>query len=1195
MANVAWSIGVAALLVGQVAWAEPDALTPEQSGRRRYEAGDLPKQMTVVQTPKAPVINGIMDPGEWDAAAAISGLTVGESGYVFGYLNGKGLEMGNVAADQSRFWVTYDDENLYIAHHSPPPARIAGDTALIPVMLKSAVTQQDSNIDWDDCIRFSILEPGAEQPGEFKIYVNSKGVTHEFITGGGKASTLAGINLGWNPRVKSGSTLTLEGWTIEVAVPWADFGPLVKQPAPGETLRMNFSRLWREILKEDHNWALWDKPAVAAEASGYGVYFWPAGEVRFAGDEGVVVQLLETGNPARGQAVFKAVLRNLSKTGRTLKVSVATDSNEIRETQDVTLEPGEARPFEYAGRIVDLATTTLAFTVADAAGGAPLHATTLPVIRSTKPEFFVRRLRSPELTQFEVDIGFLGAVEPEQVRIDLELVRKADGQKIVSRSDKDFTSYEPVIELSTMDWHPGEYEARFVFHAPGRAPVHATVDYIHPAIPEWWHNRHGFEDMDQDQVPYPWTDMKVADDKVQVWGREYGFGKGLYPEQITTQGAALLRAPIRLLVKTAEGQTLDTAAATAAGEWTKTARTRVEGARSVDAGAYSLRNDVWVEYDGLMWSTLTIQPKGKTKIAAMELEIPLSKAFSDVINTYDYALLGTGKLKPEGFTGPVMPIWLGNGDGGLQWFCETDGWFFTRDNQEIVRVENTPEGATLRIVMIDLPTEFEQPHTMSFGLMPTPVRPKVTRTPAFNPASIIGGGPWFPKGFEFMPAADPGSDSYGGVRGGRIYVHLSPVNIGVTNDAAGTDYKLFADEWRSTQSDRNMGTIQTTQASRSFRDFFVWRHWRYQHKYGYGGLYYDAPTEVISANPFAGAGYARRDGSRASTQPILGTREILKRLYNVTLSNPALESGDAPIGVHQSGRPNMAYLGFGTYSWDGENFASIINDKQPTYRGVMNPALFRAQLMGHNFGWPTTFLGQAFLNPERVLANEGPEAATDLVHGLELLHDAPLTGWLYPSRHPLPMYRVVERTTNAYKRYDLGHWLYQFTPYWKQSLVTLPGEKQYASWYIARPSALAKHGDVEWHRRSVYNSYFDPHLPWHIQGRNGQVVARDMEMIKAMPDKAVLIVYNDSDWEGEMRLKPDWAELGIGAPETLKATNAVHSTGFRLEKGKNDKDEEVWTPLFFDRPEEFAKIENCELVFPMTKFNYRMIVIEKGK
>jgi hypothetical protein len=202
-----------------------------------------------------------------------------------------------------------------------------------------------------------------------------------------------------------------------VAVPWADFGPLVKKPAPGETLRMNFNRLWREVFKKDHYWALWDRPTLHLDPkSGAGIYFWPAGEVRFAGDEDVVVQLLETGNPARGQAVFKAVLRNLSKTERTLKVSVATDSKEIRETREITLKPGADAPFEYAGRIVDLATTTLAFTVADAAGGAPLHVTTLPVIRSTKPEFFVRRYRSRELTQFEVDMGFLDQDQPDAGR-----------------------------------------------------------------------------------------------------------------------------------------------------------------------------------------------------------------------------------------------------------------------------------------------------------------------------------------------------------------------------------------------------------------------------------------------------------------------------------------------------------------------------------------------------------------------------------------------------------------------------------------------------------------------------------------------------------------------------------------------------------------------------------------------------------
>ena len=32
--------------------------------------------------------------------------------------------------------------------------------------------------------------------------------------------------------------------------------------------------------------------------------------------------------------------------------------------------------------------------------------------------------------------------------------------------------------------------------------------------------------------------------------------------------------------------------------------------------------------------------------------------------------------------------------------------------------------------------------------------------------------------------------------------------------------------------------------------------------------------------------------------------------------------------------------------------------------------------------------------------------------------------------------------------------------------------------------------------------------------------------------------------------------------------------------------------VLFQKPEEYAKIENGELVFPMTEWNYRMIVIE---
>ena len=81
------------------------------------------------------------------------------------------------------------------------------------------------------------------------------------------------------------------------------------------------------------------------------------------------------------------------------------------------------------------------------------------------------------------------------------------------------------------------------------------------------------------------------------------------------------------------------------------------------------------------------------------------------------------------------------------------------------------------------------------------------------------------------------------------------------------------------------------------------------------------------------------------------------------------------------------------------------------------------------------------------------------------------------------------------------------------------------------------------------------------------------------PHKAILILYNNNDWEGELRLKPDWSRLGFDSPEGLQVENAVHRTGMRVEMVKNEKGEDVEKAVFFERPEECAKLENGELLF----------------
>ena len=539
-------------------------------------------------------------------------------------------------------------------------------------------------------------------------------------------------------------------------------------------------------------------------------------------------------------------------------------------------------------------------------------------------------------------------------------MNNAAGEAVLAKNWPSISTYCASLEMSTKGVALGDYVLSVAVRAGKRTLARNEKTFTKKSKAPWWNNRYGCDDMDNDMVPYPWTNMKIAGDAIGVWGRDYRFGKGLFPEQITTLGYPLLRRAMRLTIKTADGAAFDASKAEAKGEWTKKNRTRIEGNRTIEANGFSLRNSFWAEYDGLLWNTLTIAPKRKIAVASMELEIPLTKEFTDVINGGGQL----GKLKPEGVTAEAGVVWLGNGDGGLQWLIG-DGQWCVKDPHKAMRVEVGPEGATLRLTFIDVPADLDAPHEIQFGLIATPVRPKTWRIPEhpfYRGYGVGGPGAWFPPGLEDKPAADPGTDFYGGGLGcGCIYVHTSPANAAI--DASGTDdCKNYGYEWLADPNERPAPQepfLTTTTNSKSFRDYFVWRHWRYQQKYGLKEFYFDNPAHNT-----------------------LGTREVMKRMYNVAMLNNRFAARDHLITMASNGNINMGYMGFVLGHLDGEQFNSAINQRQPTYKGLINPDVFRAEFMGHNFGWPVEFLGQGRIKREWVEANGGAEAVFDQIAGL---------------------------------------------------------------------------------------------------------------------------------------------------------------------------------------------------------------------
>ncbi|MGA2618240.1 MAG: glycoside hydrolase domain-containing protein [Thermoguttaceae bacterium] len=1115
--------------------------------------------VTIPRLAAAPTIDGTIGPGEWDCAARITGLIESQT--------------GEVAADQSAMYLGFDANYLYVAMTGDMPPYARDNPALVyEKFLRAEGRGRTASLDGDDTVEM-MFAPGYWRTADHR----TAGPWREYslLTNAAGAYTACsygsdGKDPAWNPYGRFASHAGRDGWQFEAAIPLAAFGG--PAPAPGERWGLQLGRIWRQLKNQHDVWA-WgrrERPApdkarmYPGKLGGPPVPFQPdptcalhsqpnpdsplssLGLMRFAGDDTPLVRVDRLGALTHNEIDFHATISNPAAKEQKVQVKLGTDTEPSLVDRTITLPAHGRVEIDKRHVITDYATSRLSFEVLDAAQ-ATIHRTSVPLF--IEQRFGMRFISYPNYERFlvELDLGTLSGTPLDTLRIDLQM-RDAAGKEVLQKDEKTVSALLTRLNGSTAGIAPGAYTLSAVVRSTGKvlAREEQTVKLAPKAA--WWNNRYGYDDVDQDRVPYPWTDMKVEGETVQVWGRSYRFGKGLLPEQISTLGAPMLRSPVRVVMKTADGQTLDSSTATAQPKWARTNKTRVEGTRTLETAAFSLSNAFWAEYDGLVWCRLTVVPKRPVTVDSLVVEVPLNKVFSDVTN--------------QG--------WMGNGDGGIQVFQEDN--VFSTNTKTPVRVDNENGQFTWRMTLFDKPTELAAPRTITLGMIATPVRPKIWRTPMFDSRSVEGGGPWFPGGLEFMPAADPGIDYYSGASGGRLYVHTEfKITPSVTTDVEGTtDWDRYGYEW-ATDSDyrySGSGRVPVDVTSKSFRDYFAWRFWRYQQKYGFAGLYFDNPQDAS-----------------------LDTRDVVKRLYNITLQYRQGFVWPIQFGGAKNGTLDMRYMGFWQYHWDGENLNSVLQPGD-TYLGILNPRVFRAEYMGHNFGWPARLLGQGRVRPGAVQSHGGPEAVYDHVSGLALLHDTAIPRMMPESVLPggSAMNQVEKRLFDAIDRHGYWHWAYQFLPYWRQHIVTLPREGMYASFCLGRPSELLDcTGDG-------IDAYFDRQqpraLPGVIRNVNRWKVEEARAELMAMKPKAFVIVYNDTAWEGTLRLRVDWDKLGLGKPESLKATNAVHSTGFRVENANGAKGEMIEKAVFFSRPQEYAKIEQGELVMPMTKFNYRMIVIE---
>ncbi|MEA3403030.1 MAG: sugar-binding protein [Armatimonadota bacterium] len=214
------SVAAAILTIVVLAWAPTSAGAGESQGLP-FEVG------ACAFTSQAPEIDGSLDDACWSQALPLAPF--------------QKLTRGTPAEHQSTGYLLWDRSRLYIGVQCQEPEM---------ERIRATVTQRDGPVYSDDCIEIFLVPPHApllarfpEHRRYFHLIANSMGTRYDEI-GLEAPRTFDGQ---WRAAAARGES----AWSLEVAVPFADFGVTVSD---GDVWRGNISRA-RWVEKEYSTWA----------------------------------------------------------------------------------------------------------------------------------------------------------------------------------------------------------------------------------------------------------------------------------------------------------------------------------------------------------------------------------------------------------------------------------------------------------------------------------------------------------------------------------------------------------------------------------------------------------------------------------------------------------------------------------------------------------------------------------------------------------------------------------------------------------------------------------------------------------------------------------------------------------------------------------------------------------------------------
>ena len=1006
--------------------------------------GALPlPEMTVTKTAKAPVIDGVLSPGEWDNASACTGFVL--------------VSEDKVARVQSIAYITYDDTYFYVAIKN---YRETGLTLLSKQARKgddAAVVFDHSNEIW--------ITPPTPQPTTYQSLFNAYPAVFDC-----KMIPSVGYTaMSWTGKWQIASTETKDNWIIEAKARISAF----------EAGQIKDGATWRALFTTDtlgfaDKFRAWAPGGGFADISRHGYLHFKA--------NAPVFQLLGIESLCQGKVDFPMLVTGPAQGKADVTVTVRTGgmtagANDQTYTKTMNVADGKATAFNLIG---DNATGGYCEITAKA-GDAVLYHQVIPFVADGYVRQAPTEIKStPYTTPFGLSSFYAPISKKLLVKIDrLYMPQRADvvagvalvkdkAGKVVAQSPigifkNDYSEFPIDVSKLTVpvqteaDWKKSQ-ETKTTIPTPAEYTLDVSLttkdgkEIATTGMPlklmdyqfEWENNTVGISD----KVIAPWTPMTLKKGALSMWNKTYTLnGLGL-AEKIVNAGQGQLSSMKMIAVM--NGKEVEVKPSKS--QMVKQTDAAVDFTGAGKAGDLELSVKTHTEFDGYVLNTMTIDPKKPVQLDRLSLVVTMPKSEAPCFVTTAGGWAAYHGFTPDKWDSRetalgsmrynfVPYLFVTDSDRGFTWFGDsTKGWVLdpAEATQELTVQGNT---VTLRINFVTKKGTLEKPTTITYGWMVTPQKPQPSGWRAYtidhhkpystahsvfqNDANWAVLWPYYssPYPWDYQKSKEMMASA-------RYYGDITPCVGNIAHaiaryqDYKGRPFDDYVADWGTVPGNPGDGNVAR---SKGPNDFQIW-HWdQWIKKSDLSGLYFDENYLGEEWNYLTGGAYLLPDGTVEPGYSYIGLRDMDKRLRYIFAANG---KAGPNLWLHTTGgQPVYAWMP--DVSMEGENVEPT--SLEMDYLDSLPASRLRSIGTGRNLGTAPFVMCQT----QRHL-NEASSILVPQFVGWLLLHD------------------VLPEQVQFWSVLAPEMWMWKddikFLPYWKSGLGITSKTKDVVASAHVRPT-----------------------------------------------------------------------------------------------------------------------------------------------